>query len=655
MSMRPVSRPIRRRQATTQTTTLREFDNGLNKVDSPFNLSPTYAVELINMRRAESGSMDVRFGTRIIGDLTNPITTVTNLDDNPLTTTNGSAVITVAHTAHGLISGHTVTLGGAATVGGIPIAEINKSHFITVTGANAYTINVTTLASSDQSGSGTAVTASEANNGASADFVEVTYFQDRLIAVLIDGSVIEMDDVGGSRIIWNDAIADAAGSVSAWGTTAFASMDVFGSDLIICNGINKPLIVNFNNTFPCNYLVDLGSLSNANTPICRYVLGMNDYTIMAGDATNPGRVYISNSGTSGTWSGDGAPNDATTVDVDKVVSSQSGVIRGLSRFRNFVIVAFDDIVALGTLGIYDTNGNHTPDFTDAIRGHGTISHRSMIDLGDDLLMCDQVGVPSLVRATFTGTLRPDRVSELIDPEIKRRILNLSVGTTEDRVWAVHNRRDRQYMLFIPNKDSRALTTEMFGYSLTKIDNQDVSAWSEIRDWNFDCGCRTSLDRIILCSGRRYYTYGSPEDPVYADLVGDPDVATPSTGNAISFSWEWPWADLDKRMHIKVLRHLGFDARGRGTFSFKTFTDDFYRSGTTGALIPVLDKQFTASSALGFGQGYTPFGGAVYSQDERLWAWTMKFKLMKVRIDGSTKLPLRFVSVSFSYQNGSMQL
>ena len=655
MTMMPVTRPNKRRQAVIETVTRRDFDGGWDVIDNEFSMSPEFSVVMQNVRRAESGTIDVRWGTRLIGDLTTPVTNNSTLGSDPLATTTGSAVITVTHTAHGLISGHVVTIAGATAVSGIPANEINTSHTIAVVSVDTYTIVVSTTASGDTTGGGASITVDEANNGATDDFVNVEYFQDRLVAVLLDGSIIEMDDVGVSRIIWNNAIAVAAGAASGWSATSFASFAVFGADMIVCNGVDKPVLVNFDNAFPCNYLVDLGSVSNTNTPIGRYVLAMNNYTIIAGDYTNPGRIHISNSGTSGTYVGDSAPNDATYVDVDKVVQAQNGTIRGLSRFRDFVVVAFDDVIALGQLGIYDSSGNHTPDFTDAIRGHGTISHRSMVDLGDDLLMCDQVGVPSLARATFTGTLRPDRVSELIDPEIRSRILNLSVGSSEDRIWAVHNRRDRQYMLFIPDRDSRSTTTEMIGFALTKIDNQKVSAWSEIRNWNFDCGCRTSLDRVILCSGRKYYVYGSAEDPIYADLAGDPDIDEPTLGNNIDFAWELPWADFDRRMNIKQLRHIGFDIRGRAEFGVKVFTDDIYRSGTTGALIPALSQTFTAIDPLGFGAGYAPFGGEVCRQDERLRAWTTRFKLMKLRIDGSTRLPLRIVSVSFSYQRGSLQL
>ncbi|MFO0388224.1 MAG: flagellar hook-basal body complex protein [Alphaproteobacteria bacterium] len=72
----------------------------------------------------------------------------TNLANNPLGTTNGSNVVTVNFpAAHGLATGAVITLssvGGA--VSGIPAAELNASHVVTVVDADTVTITVTTNA-----------------------------------------------------------------------------------------------------------------------------------------------------------------------------------------------------------------------------------------------------------------------------------------------------------------------------------------------------------------------------------------------------------------------------------------------------------------------------------------------------------------------------
>jgi len=62
---------------------------------------------------------------------------------NPFTATLGSAVITVADTAHGCVTGDFVTYSEAMGLGGnITAAVLNKEYQVTVVSANSYTINV---------------------------------------------------------------------------------------------------------------------------------------------------------------------------------------------------------------------------------------------------------------------------------------------------------------------------------------------------------------------------------------------------------------------------------------------------------------------------------------------------------------------------------
>jgi hypothetical protein len=89
---------------------------------------------------------------------------------NPFTATNGSAIITVADTAHGCVTGDFVTYSGATGLGGnITAAVLNKEHQVTVLNANSYTINVGVNANAtDVSGSpggGTVTAAYQLNVG----------------------------------------------------------------------------------------------------------------------------------------------------------------------------------------------------------------------------------------------------------------------------------------------------------------------------------------------------------------------------------------------------------------------------------------------------------------------------------------------------------
>jgi hypothetical protein len=74
--------------------------------------------------------------------------------------TNGSAVLTVTDTAHGVVVGDFVTYTLAASLGGaITATVLNKEHqIISVPTANTYTINVTTVANASDVGNGGAST-----------------------------------------------------------------------------------------------------------------------------------------------------------------------------------------------------------------------------------------------------------------------------------------------------------------------------------------------------------------------------------------------------------------------------------------------------------------------------------------------------------------
>lgn len=80
------------------------------------------------------------------------------LANNPLTTINTSNTITVAHTAHKLFPGDSITLSGASTTNGILNTTINATHIVRSTPtANTYTIIVATAATSSGSGGGASV------------------------------------------------------------------------------------------------------------------------------------------------------------------------------------------------------------------------------------------------------------------------------------------------------------------------------------------------------------------------------------------------------------------------------------------------------------------------------------------------------------------
>lgn len=87
-------------------------------------------------------------------DITPLASTQTGLT-NPFNLVSGSAVVTVNDTAHGQATGDFVTISSVdADFNGILAAEINANHQITVVDNDSYTITLTTVAGSNQTGVG---------------------------------------------------------------------------------------------------------------------------------------------------------------------------------------------------------------------------------------------------------------------------------------------------------------------------------------------------------------------------------------------------------------------------------------------------------------------------------------------------------------------
>lgn len=480
--------------------------------------------------------------------------------------------------------------------------------------------------------------------------VNVEYFNNALIVVMRNGEIIAVQANGSMTRIWDATLAAAQpGSPAPWGATSFASYAQFNGELIIANGEDKPLIVRQN--FSVEYLHDEATGSNLNTPIAKYVTSCNRYLVFAGDPVNPNRVHLSARDTSGTFYGDPAPNDATFVDVGSVLANAT-IIRGIAPFRKNLIVAYAEGTVVGTLGIYNADGDHTPDFDDGVEQYGAVSHRTITSYGDDILMMDQVGVPSLKRTVFTGTLKPERVSDLVDVEMAPMMNNLSFGSLEDRTFAVYNQREGQFMFFIPDTDVEATTIQTTGYVFNYRPSLNVAGWARFDGWKWTCGCRSLQGNLFFGDANgKIWLYGNEQEPVSVDFKDDPTINS-GDGLEIVFDWELPWSDITKRSKSKTSKYISMDTRGTAEFNLSMYVDRYLVNADL-ADAPLLSMEFTAGDSGGFGSGDAPYGGGRNTADERLYVWPAKFQLMKLRVRGRATEPLKFVSITMHYLLGGI--
>lgn len=489
------------------------------------------------------------------------------------------------------------------------------------------------------------------------DIVNHIYFNGFVLVVQTSGAWTKIDGTGAGT---NMSLVGSPAGTKPWtnGVT-YTSFTIFNSDLIACNGKDKPILVKGNPTDPnfmkAQFLVDEATLTNVNTPIGKYVVAHSQYTIIAGVPSSPSTLFISAKGTSGTYFGDPAPNDAVNLDLGPRVSLGSATITGIVAWRDKLMVAFERGILPVNLGIYTGSpAVHTPSDDGFIEEFGCLCHRSLVSVGDDTFYNDNVGVNSINRVNVFQTLRPLRVSHLIDPLITSLIQPLTTAQIQQYMFSVYDIRNFRYILFVPVFDGSGVLQETIGFSYTNIPTLKIQAWARLRGWKWQSVCRTALQNVIFSRGYKLYSYSFDVHTTALDFVGDTNFNS-GNGVPITFDWELPWTDMKRRMNQKETRYLGLDTQGDGQFTVRAYVDNLYAYGGTDS--PLLTMDFVGGDSGGYGHepyGDTPFGGGRRTSEERLYAFPAKFKLLKLRFSGAVTRPIRFVSISLGYMMGSIR-
>lgn len=525
--------------------------------------------------------------------------------------------------------------------------------------------------------------------------VAMEYYFTYLIVVMSSGYIYRVSADGSYGVVWSPTIASTLPNTpNGWGITNSATFTQYLGQLIVANGTDKPIVID--NALNAQYLQDLGTGTNINTPIAKYVITHNNYVVMAGDPNAPGRLYISNAGTSGTWVGDPLPNDAITFDVDKYAPDSIGEITGLCSYRDRLLVFFTEYVVSIQLGSYSsaTPPVHTPKVDDVIDAVGAVAHRSIVNLGDRILFLDYTGVSQLKAKTLTQQLSPDRMSMLIDPIMSRALGNTSRATLQQRCFAVYDKRENRILWFIPTNEDVSASQPMTVLCASLLGNK--IAWSQFTNWQFRAGAVSTEGRVFLGSDRQVFRYGSRNEPVltdYENLSGQfPFASRPGTADdysdgyvygtycpssygavGIDFEHELPWNALGDRTLWKSMHYLTMDTEGSSKFTLSLFVDDLKKRSES------VGSGWSDSSLFTDGSGwspttYTPYatmefyggdrgshnvGDAPLSSGYRptdsmnLYAMYARFRFFKMSISGTSYSHLRIVGISIYHAVGGI--
>lgn len=521
------------------------------------------------------------------------------------------------------------------------------------------------------------------------DILEEVSFRDKIVVFTDTGEVATIDEeTGVITAIWNNDIAgDLVGNPSGW-STDLTSIDTheFKNELVVHNGIDKPILIS--KTHTVTYLQDIPTGSNVFTPIGRFGTTVGNYAVVAGVPATPDELYISSAGTSGTWPGDTDPNDSLSINIASYAAELGGDLRGLSSFRNYLIVHFATSSVVIVLGEYN-EAIHVPRVLDTISKQGIISHRMSVSFNDDIIVADEKGVWKSRRNAFATGLENEKLSGRVQPDyiaaipstFENRLKSfIALNDNENRI-SFFMRQDTGYNIFVMSYDE--------GFKRR--------AWSTYSGWDWTSACTTKKGRVYFSIGTKIYQMGNeifPDEDYAGDKMFDTDqIWLPATsyvvgdklvhegqcydcvedhissvdftfdyedeglwsineGDPIEFDWELPWTDTNTRMRKKRLSYIGIDSSGEASFTIEAYIDNF-RYDEDGNDDPAITTDFVAGSTLGYGGGNNPYyGGGRRAADERLWGFPCEFKILKLRVKGSTTRKMKFIAITLLYVKGT---
>lgn len=450
--------------------TIRNFSGGWNVADSEHNLASKYQVVSDNVFVGVNGAIQPRYGYRLLHDLKQGEETTYNVTIQVQPSTTAPFVIITWPSAAPFANGNHITFTTPLTVAGMA-SPLSGTYTVYNVSGTTFRIQTRALGTADTNVTGLVTSVRKDTHLIGGVVIEDAYFQDHILLFTDIGEIVKISEANVATRIWDVVIAQAlSGNPYGWragvGEAPLTSIsyDTWRQTLIVVNGRlhDKPIEIDLTKSPNVQFLVDPATASNTYVYPADFVQSFGSYILMyasnnpnAGLNLTPTLVDLSAKNTSGVFTGNPDPDDATQIDLGRLTNTIDPLIQGVGTIRNQVFVGFYDSGMLGKVGIYNSANIHEPDFSDQVPQHGTLNNRVIVNIGNDLLMCDYAGVPAFALSQTSGVIVPSRMSQLIDPELNKHLARLSPKTTKEKVFAVYNIRERQYMLSVPKYDENS--------------------------------------------------------------------------------------------------------------------------------------------------------------------------------------------------------
>ena len=576
---------------------------------------------------------------RNVGDATG------TLGSGPITVTDESTTLTIAHTSHGLSVGSFVTFSGADVVGGLTIDNV---EMVVVTAAtNSYTVVFTSAGTSSASGGGASVTYSYSYNyfiykhvsgvgwgsnvgptGRSVINVEKLRTEDHSftgtpVHVIVDGInrpvrhnnttfISIYDKQGTSATDTETQLSNAFDSVNgdATVTVDHVAHTLAVGDIVRYSGVNVNVGgVSINDTdFTVAtvasvdlYTFELDSASGVTgqtnvggTAIdFFYVRSTSSKDFVGAKYTTDFRNHQFFAGMSinSNYLTYSAPNN----DLDFVVASGGDTVNvgftitGIAKFR-------DSLYIFGTDKIKKLTGNNRSDFvlSEVTNNIGCIASDSIIEIGGDILFLASDGIRPIQGTARIGDIELETISKPIQQILQALPSNHDL----DNMSSVVIRNKTQFRYFFPST-SIASSEGIIG-GLRFADRK--------AGWEFGqlLGIQSAVSTSGLINNEEVVLHGDLSGKVFKQELGDD-----FDGSEIIAVYATPFLYFDSTERRKIFHKLSIFTRPEGLSTINLGVaydwDDpnvpnplTYPLGTAGAMLRYVTTGGKYDSAFTFG-------------------------------------------------------
>ena len=424
---------------------------------------------------------------------------------NPITTTSGSATISVAHTSHGLIVGNFVTFTGATDVGGLTLNDVEME----VTGVpdpNTYQLRVATTATSSVTGGGGSVVGAYSIN-----YTIYKYQTSGWLALSV------VDSTGSATTLNNATVKKLRTSTHTFGGV---------HEVVIVDGKNLPSL--YSGSGNVTLLPSSSSTTGASI-----TTDFRNRQFYAGFTTNPDNIIFS----------DGSDADGFT-NLQAATFSVGFNITGMAKFR-------DGLFVFGKDRIKKVVPDATTIFAqqEVTNNIGCIATDSIIELGGDVLFLASDGIRPIQGTARIGDIELETVSKPVQQLLQ------SLPDTHDleNMSSVVIRNKSQFRYFFPKTTTAQADTPGIIGGLRFADRRVGWEFGEL------LGIRSFVATSGLVNDVEMILHGDLNGEIFRQEVG-----STFNGGDVTAVYASPFLYFDSTERRKIYQHISLFTRPEGT-------------------------------------------------------------------------------------------